>query len=62
MIVGSKALDPESLCILSGRYIWKVVVEIYVICDEGNVIDCILNGVILALLDVRKPFVKLEES
>jgi exosome complex RNA-binding protein Rrp42 (RNase PH superfamily) len=38
------------------------VVEATVICDEGNVIDCLLNGAVLALLDVRKPFVKLHES
>lgn len=62
VIVGSKALDPESLCILSGRYIWKVVAEVSVICDEGNVVDCILNGTVLALLDLRKPFVKLQEA
>lgn len=52
-------MDPESLCILSSRYVWKVTVEIMVICDEGNVIDCVLNGAIVALLDMRKPLVRL---
>ena len=61
-MVGSKALDPESLCILAGRFVWRVQVEASVICDEGNVVDCVLNGVVLALLDVRRPFVKLHEA
>lgn len=41
---------------------WKVTVEVIVICDEGNVIDCVLNGAIVALLDMRKPLVRLEDS
>lgn len=62
MVVGSRALDPESLSIVSGRLAWRVAVEASVIVDEGNVVDCLLNGVVLALLDVRKPLVKLEAT
>lgn len=62
VIVGSKALDPESLCILSGKYAWKVTTEVAVISDDGNVLDALLNGVVLALLDTRKPLVKLDQS
>jgi exosome complex RNA-binding protein Rrp42 (RNase PH superfamily) len=60
--VGSRALDPESLSIVSGRLAWRVAVEASVIVDEGNVMDCLLNGVVLALLDVRKPLVKLQAT
>lgn len=62
MVVGSRALDPESLSIVSGRLAWRVAVEASVIVDEGNVMDCLLNGVVLALLDVRKPLVKLQAT
>lgn len=61
-MVGSRALDPESLSIVSGRLAWRVAVEVSVIVDEGNVMDCLLNGVVLALLDVRKPLVKLQAT
>jgi exosome complex RNA-binding protein Rrp42 (RNase PH superfamily) len=62
VVVGSRALDPESLSIVSGRLAWRVAVEASVVVDEGNVIDCLLNGVVLALLDVRKPLVKLQAT
>ena len=62
MIIGSKALDPESLCILSDRYVWKLQIEIVVITDDGNTIDCILNGTILALMDLRKPLIRIENA
>ena len=54
-IVGSKALDPESPCIVSGRYVWKVTVDSSVVRDDGNVLDCVMNGAILGLSDYRKP-------
>jgi len=62
VVVGSKALDPESLCILSGRYVWRVTVEATVVIDDGNVLDCLLNGSVLALIDTRKPLVKLDQT
>lgn len=62
VVVGSKALDPESLCILSGRFVWKVSVECLVCSDDGNLIDCVLNGAVLALLDLRKPLVRLDKE
>ena len=61
-MVGSKALDPESLCILSGRFVWKVNVECVVCSDDGNIIDCLLNGVLLSLMDLRKPLVKFDKD
>jgi exosome complex RNA-binding protein Rrp42 (RNase PH superfamily) len=27
--------------------------------DEGNIIDAVLNGVVLALMDVRKPILNI---
>jgi exosome complex RNA-binding protein Rrp42 (RNase PH superfamily) len=39
--------------------VWKVSVECSVCTDDGNILDCLLNGVVLALMDVRKPLIKL---
>ena len=58
VVVGSTSLDPESLCILSGRYVWKVSVECSICSDDGNILDCLLNGTIIGLMDIRKPLIK----
>jgi exosome complex RNA-binding protein Rrp42 (RNase PH superfamily) len=62
IIIGSNALDPESLCIITGRYVWKIVVDCVVVNDDGNVIDAILNGAIIGLMDMKKPFVSINKS
>jgi exosome complex component RRP45 len=62
VVVGSKALDPESLCILSGRFVWKVTVDCLVCIDDGNIIDNIINGAVLSLMDLRKPLVRFDKD
>lgn len=35
----SRAIDVEALCILVGRKVWSIRVDIHVLDDVGNVID-----------------------
>ena len=62
VVVGSKALDPESLCVSAGRYAWRVKVELVVMEDDGNIVDCVINGAMIGLMDLRHPMVSLANS
>ena len=61
-IIGSNCLDPESLCIVTGKYVWKLEVNFTVVNDDGNVVDAILNSCVIALMDMRKPMVNVERN
>jgi exosome complex component RRP45 len=45
----SRAIDVEALCILVGRKVWSIRVDIHVLDDVGNVIDAAV------LATVRRP-------
>ena len=62
IIVGSNALDPESLCILTGKFVWQLTIDCIVVRDDGNIYDAALNATIVALMDMRKPLVDVEKS
>eukprot|EP01132_Coremiostelium_polycephalum_P002139 gene2139-2637_t len=51
----SKAIDTESLCIVSGYKVWSIKINIHVLDDCGNLLDCSSISVITALLHFRKP-------
>ena len=59
IIVASNTLDPESLCIISGKYVWQINVDCIVVKDDGNLIDAVINGVMTALMDTKKPIVNI---
>jgi len=56
----SRAIDPEALCILAGEKVWSIRVDIRVLDDGGNLIDCAAIGAITALLHFRKPAISIE--
>ncbi len=62
IVVGSNALDPESLCILTGKFVWQLTIDCIIVRDDGNIFDAALNGVMAALMDMRKPLVDVEKS
>lgn len=62
IVIGSNTLDPESLCIVSGRYVWEININCIVVRDDGNLIDTVLNGVIMGLMDMRKPLVSIRKD
>lgn len=41
---------------------WQLTVDCIVVRDNGNVIDAILNGVMTALMDMKKPLVNVEKA
>lgn len=51
----SRAVDTESLCILAGRLVWTIRVDINALDDCGNLIGCCSIAAITALTHFRRP-------
>lgn len=51
----SRAVDMESLCIVTGQRVWNVRVDIHVLEDDGNVMDAASLASLAALTDFRRP-------
>ena len=59
----SKFIDFEKLCIEEGKKVWTVMVDIYSINDDGNLLDAAGIGAIAALKDAKIPkYDKKEEK
>ncbi|KAL0482851.1 exosome complex protein RPR45, partial [Acrasis kona] len=59
---GSGAIDTEALCIVSGEKVWSIRVDLHVIDDHGNVMDCAHLAAITALLHYKRPEVTIGED
>ncbi|EAR98566.2 3' exoribonuclease family 1 protein (macronuclear) [Tetrahymena thermophila SB210] len=62
IIKGSKAIDMESLCIVTNKRVWSINVDSSVVSNGGNLIDAIYLSVIISLLHFRKPYVSVEQQ
>ncbi|CAG5123584.1 unnamed protein product, partial [Candidula unifasciata] len=51
----SRCMDLESLCIVAGEKAWHVRVDIHVLNNEGNILDCSSIAAIAALAHFRRP-------
>ncbi|KAG0610823.1 hypothetical protein M758_7G094400 [Ceratodon purpureus] len=51
----SRAVDTESLCILSGRSVWAIRVDIHILDNYGNLVDAANLAALAALLSYRRP-------
>lgn len=59
----SKFIDFEKLCITKGEKVWTVMVDIYSINDDGNLLDAAGLGAIAALKNAKIPkYDKKEEK
>ena len=56
----SKAIDTESLCIVSEEKVWGIRLDIRVINHEGNVADCASIAGLAALSNFRRPDVSID--
>eukprot|EP00331_Platyophrya_macrostoma_P005740 CAMPEP_0176419754 /NCGR_PEP_ID=MMETSP0127-20121128/8232_1 /TAXON_ID=938130 /ORGANISM="Platyophrya macrostoma, Strain WH" /LENGTH=260 /DNA_ID=CAMNT_0017800285 /DNA_START=258 /DNA_END=1041 /DNA_ORIENTATION=+ len=71
VIKGSKAIDIESLCLITNKYVWSIQVHLTLINNDGNLLDAFYLAAIIALfttenqialLHYRKPFVTVESQ
>lgn len=44
------------------KYVWSVASELFLLSDDGNVIDAMVLSLVLSLMDARKPGVKVEKQ
>ena len=58
----SKYLDFKKLCVKKGEKIWMVLIDIYTINDDGNLIDAAALAAIAALKDSKIPAIKEDKA
>lgn len=51
----SRAVDTESLCVLSGKLAWAIRVDLHILDNGGNLIDAANIAALAALLTFRRP-------
>ena len=55
----SRALNTESLCIVTGKYCWNITVNVHILAHHGNLVDLCTQACMLALMHARIPDVKI---
>ena len=58
----SKFIDFEKLCITKGEKVWGVIIDIYSINDDGNLLDAAFIGALAALKSAKMPFYDKKEE
>ncbi|RDX95847.1 putative serine/threonine-protein kinase, partial [Mucuna pruriens] len=51
----SRAVDTESLCVLSGKLVWAIRVDIHILDNAGNLVDAANIAALASLLTFRRP-------
>jgi len=51
----SKAVDLEALCIIPGKQVWIIFIDVHILDDCGNIIDAASLGAIAALMSTKVP-------
>jgi exosome complex component RRP42 len=54
----SKSVDLEGLCIVPGKQVWIVFIDVHILDDVGNILDASSIGAIAALLTTKVPACK----
>ncbi|XP_013408376.1 exosome complex component RRP45 [Lingula anatina] len=59
-IKDSRCIDTESLCIIAGEKVFSVRVDVHVLNEEGNIMDCASIAAMAALAHFRRPDVTVD--
>ncbi|GAB2276482.1 hypothetical protein Dimus_011205 [Dionaea muscipula] len=51
----SRAVDTESLCILAGKWVWSIRIDLHILDNGGNLVDAANIAALAALRTFRKP-------
>jgi exosome complex component RRP42 len=51
----SKAVDLEALCVVPGKQVWIIFIDVHILDDCGNILDAASLGAIAALLTTKVP-------
>jgi exosome complex component RRP45 len=58
----SRAVDTEALCIIAGEKVWSVRTDIYILDDNGNLMDTCSIAAITSLHHFRRPDLTIDGS
>jgi exosome complex component RRP45 len=58
----SHALDTNILCVIPGKIIWKITVDISVIKNDGNIFDAAIIAALSSWLTYKIPFFRVKEG
>ncbi|CAH0519463.1 unnamed protein product [Peronospora belbahrii] len=62
IILGSRVVEMESLSIVNGQSAWKLVIDVYCINHDGNVLDAALVSIMAALRTLKLPVTSINEA
>ncbi|CAA0813223.1 Protein ECERIFERUM 7 [Striga hermonthica] len=51
----SRAVDTESLCVVAGKWVWSIRVDLHILDNGGNLVDAANIAALTALLTFRRP-------
>lgn len=51
----SRAVDTESLAVVSGKFVWSIRIDLHILDNGGNLIDAANIAAVAALLTFRRP-------
>ena len=52
-----RALDSESLRLITGKKVWSICVDLRLINNDGNLIDAVYLSAIISLLHFKLPYI-----
>ena len=61
LLIGG-SIDAEALCVQSGVWVWRLVVDVSLVCDAGNSLDACVLAVVAALRHFRLAQVDVVEN
>lgn len=61
LLIGG-SIDAEALCVQSGVWVWRLVVDVSLVCDAGNALDACVLAVVAALRHFRLAQVDVVED
>ncbi|XP_073049811.1 exosome complex component RRP45A-like isoform X2 [Primulina eburnea] len=51
----SRAVDTESLCVVAGKWVWAIRIDLHILDNGGNLVDAANIAALVALLTFRRP-------
>ncbi|XP_019246973.1 PREDICTED: exosome complex component RRP45A-like isoform X2 [Nicotiana attenuata] len=51
----SRAVDTESLCVVAGKWVWSIRIDLHILDNGGNLVDASNVAALAALLTFRRP-------
>ena len=61
-LLNGGAIDAEALCVQSGKWVWRLHVDVTVLDHGGNLVDACILSAVAALRHFRKPEVEIQLS